>query len=161
MRASRTTDMELVRSIITAPQVYPWVTDDGSPAASEFQPLQADGDGVIYVLVESGAARGIFAFFRQNVATTEAHTCVLPSMWGRTHLAARAALAWVFENTTFLRIVTSVPDDNPLAARLATRAGMTHYGHNPQSFQRRGRLLGVDLFGISKEAFSCQSQQQS
>lgn len=160
MKASRTTDIDLVRSIITDPQVYRWVSDDASPEASDFQPAPADGDGVIYVLVESGAARGIFAFFRQNAATTEAHTCVLPSMWGRTHLAARAAVAWVFENTTFLRIVTSVPDDNPLAARLATMAGMTHYGHNPKSFQRRGRLLGVDLFGISKEASPCQSQQQ-
>lgn len=160
MRASRTTDMELVRSIITAPQVYPWVTDDGSPEASEFQPLQADGDGVIYVLVESGAARGVFAFFRQNAVTTEAHTCVLPQMWGRTHLAAQAAIAWVFEHTGFERITTSVPQDNPLAARLARRAGMTLYGHNPSSFLRKGVLLGVDLFGISKKELLCHSQQQ-
>ena len=92
MKASRTTDMELVRSIITEPQVYRWVSDDGSPEPCDFQPAAADADGVIYVLVESGAARGIFAFYRQNAITTEAHTCVLPSMWGRTHLAARAAL---------------------------------------------------------------------
>ena len=158
MKVGRTTDMELVRSIITAPQVYPWVSDDGSPDAGDFQPV--DADGVIYVLAESGAARGVFAFFRQNAVTTEAHTCVLPSMWGRTHLAARAAVEWVFENTEFLRIVTSVPEDNPLATRLATMAGMTLYGHNPSSFLRKGVLLGVDLFGISKKELLCHSQQQ-
>ncbi|MCM2348343.1 MAG: GNAT family N-acetyltransferase [Acidovorax soli] len=160
MQAQRTTDMELVRTIITHPKIYPWVTDDEAPRAKDFVPLPADEDRVLYVLVNDGQARGIFAFYQQNAATTEAHTCVLPEMWGRTHLAARAAIAWTFENTAFHRITTSVPQDNPLAGRLARRAGMTHYGHNPSSFLRNGALLGMDLFGISRKEPQCQSQQQ-
>lgn len=158
MQAQRTTDMGLVRSVITNPSVYPWCCDDAAPNAEDFEPLPADGDRALYVLVTHGQACGVFAFYQQNAVTTEAHTCVLPQMWGRTHLAAQAAIAWVFEHTGFERITTSVPQDNPLAARLARRAGMTLYGHNPGSFLRKGVLLGVDLFGISKEAV-CQSEQ--
>ena len=158
MNTSRTNDMSLVRSIVTHPQVYPWVTDDGGAPADGYQPVPPNGDAVLYVLVESGGGQGIFAFYQQNTITTEAHTCVLPSMWGRTHVAARAAIDWVFANTRYQRIVTSVPDDNPLAARLAAMAGMQKYGHNPGSFLRKGRLLGVDLFGVSKEE-SCQLEQ--
>lgn len=158
MQAQRTTDMNLVRSVITHPAVYPWCCDDAAPNAEDFEPLPVDGDRALYVLVTHGQACGVFAFYQQNAVTTEAHTCVLPQMWGRTHLAAQAAIAWVFEYTGFERITTSVPQDNPLAARLARRAGMTHYGYNPGSFLRNGVLLGVDLFGISKEAV-CQSEQ--
>lgn len=160
MQAKRTTDMELVRSVITHPAVYPWCCDDAAPRAEDFAPLPADGDRALYVLVTDGQACGVFAFYQQNTVTTEAHTCVLPQMWGRTHLAAQAAIAWVFEHTGFERITTSVPQDNPLAARLARRAGMTLYGHNPGSFLRKGVLLGVDLFGISRKELLCQSQQQ-
>lgn len=155
MKVMRTADMELVRAIITHPQVYPWVIDDGSPRAEDFEPAASVGSGVIYVLVEIENARGVFAFFQQNSVTTEAHTCVLPSMWGKTHLAARAAIAWIFANTKFQRIITSVPADNPLAARLSIKAGMKLYGRNPGSFLRNGQLLDIDLYGISKEAL-CQ-----
>lgn len=156
MQVQRTTDMRLVRSIITHPLVYPWCCDDAAPKVEDFDPLPANGDQVLYVLVADWQAQGVFAFFQQNAVTTEAHTCVPPEMWGRTHWAARAAIEWVFKHTAFQRIVTSVPQDNPLAARLAGRAGMTHYGHNPDSFLRKGRLLGVDLFGISRKELLCQ-----
>lgn len=158
LQARRITDMKSVRDFITHQQVYRHVVDDASPARDLFQPAPAHGDSVLYVLVEEerdGGAAGIFAFYQQNSVTTEAHTCVHPALWGRTEEAARTAIAWVFSNTAFLRIVSCVPDDNPLAARLAVKAGMTQYGYNPNSFLRNGNLLGMDLYGISKEAI-CQ-----
>lgn len=158
LQVRRTSDMNLVRSLIINPEVYPWVTDDGSPAVASYMPIPANGDIVLYVLVEQHGVQGIFAFFQQNAATTEVHACVQPSRWGRTEEAARAAIDWVFSNTAYVRIVCSAPDDNPLAARLAIKAGMTQYGYNPNSFLRHGRLLGVDLYGISKEAI-CQLEQ--
>src|SRR3954469_1709775 len=119
----RTEDLELVRSILTHPRIYPWITDDACPPAAEFYPL--DHPAVWYVLVREqlcGAARelGLLMFVPQGAACWEGHTCLLPIAWGRRAAAAAAGAAeWIFEQTSCSRIVTTVPAYNRLALRFA------------------------------------------
>mgnify|MGYP002738027760 CR=1 FL=1 len=158
MRIARTRDAELIRSIATHPKVYPWIVDDGSVRAEDYQPVL--DESLIYLHVTVGAGDGIFLFAPANYVTREIHTLVRPTMWGCTAGAARACMRWIFENTPTVRIITQVPVDNPLAIRLSRRVGMTPYGTNRRSFLRHGKLLDIYLFGIDKEQI-CQPSQSA
>ena len=153
MKVSRTKDYELVRSLIAHPKVYPWLADDGSPAAEDFRPFQ--GDAIYYLLVEEQTPVGVFMFVPENAATVQVHTCLTPAVWGRSIEATNAAKRWIFEHTKFQRITTTIPENNRLAQRLAVRSGMKEYGRNPKSYLKGGVLLDQILYGMNKDE-SCQ-----
>jgi RimJ/RimL family protein N-acetyltransferase len=149
----RTRDLELVRSILTHPRVYPWISDDGCPPAEEFQPI--DHPSVWYVVVReqlSGLLLGLFMFVPQNAVCWEVHTCLLPAAWGKPAAAAAAGAShWMGERTPCRRIVTSVPSYNRLALRFARAAGMKQFGVNPASYLKTGKLHDQVLLGLSLE----------
>ncbi len=149
---SRTFDMHTVRAILTHPSIWPHIIDDGTPGIEDFEPCVSDA--IYYLAVhKDGALVGIFMCIPENCITLDVHTNLLPSCRGALAVeAATRALQWVRENTSFTRIVTKVPDNNPLALRLAERVGFTRYGHNPDSFMQNGVLMGQTLLGLCLES---------
>ena len=146
----RTHDMELVRKIMTHPRIYPHITDDASPSAQEFRPVEHPA--VWYILVYlDGEVAGVFVASQQTSACFEAHVCLLPNCWGHSAEAARECCAWLFGKTDALRVVASVPGCNWLAGKMARKTGMRPYGVNPFSFRRGGKVYFLELFGLSKE----------
>ncbi len=146
----RTTDLELVRSIITHPKIYDHVSDDGCPPADQFKPL--DNPVIWYVLVvECEVLLGMWTFMPQNTACWEVHTCLLPVAWGDLgREAAKAMAEWIWKNTPCRRLVTNVPVMNRMALKFAKAAGMEEYGVNPKSYLKRGTLHDQILLGMSK-----------
>lgn len=148
----RTHDAELIRSILTHPDIYPFITDDGCPSASEFTPIIHES--VIY-LYEPDTA--IFAFIPDNHSTCSVHTNVLPEARGRRAVtAAREAAEWIWSNTQYRRINTVIREDRKNVIRFAEICGMKKYGHCPDSFVKDGIVYGQVLLGMSKP---CQQQQ--
>ena len=150
IHVDRSTDYGLVRAIMTQPSVYGHLTDDFSPPAADYRPIESDA--IWYVIVwDDNDLLGLWLFVPQNGICWEIHTALLPDAWGdRGHRAAKVALAWIWQNTPCRRIVTNVPEDNRLAYRFALAAGMVGYGLNRASFQRGGRLLDQHCLGISR-----------
>jgi len=148
-----TKDWELVKRIVTHQSVYPRVSDDKSPSAERWLPL----DGLHYLLVKNGAdILGLFVLSQENGVCFKVHTCLLPHSYGeKATIAAKALIAWVFTHLDCSRLVTEVPDYNRLALKFAERSGMTKFGYNPKSYLKDGKLHGVTLLGISKEE-ACQ-----
>lgn len=142
--------MALVRSIMTHPRVYPWISDDASPAREEFTPI--DHDALWYVLVwDSGELLGLFLFHPHSGACMEVHTCLLPVAYGKAAIAARECAVWMWGQAAIARIVTRVPAYNRLALRLARQAGMTEWGRNPRAWRKNEFLYDEIWLGLSKE----------
>ena len=156
MQLERTKDFDLVKMVLTHPDIYRHLSDDGSPPREMYRPLV--DDSIIYLAVYAGEPSllmGVFSFVPSNRATTEVHTSLLPHAWGtESRKACAEAIQWVWENTHFLRIITSVPDYNALALKLAKDAGLIEYGRNPKSYLKNGKLFDQILLGVSK----CPSQ---
>ncbi len=146
----RTSDLALIKLVMTHPRVYPHITDDGSAPVEEFHVLEHPA--IWYVLVkDDDELLGLFMFVSQNAVCAEVHTCLLPNALGaRAKEAARGVVAWMFEQTTLQRIVTNVPANNRLALHYAKRGGMTEYGLNPKSFLKGGILQDQILLGLSR-----------
>lgn len=150
MTFERTVDLDLIRAVVTHPKIYRMLGDDFSPKAEDFQPQI--NEHLWYVVVQSGSkVGGLFFLHPHNGICWEVHTCLLPEFWGPQAIeAARGLIPWVFENTACRRLVTSVPEYNRLALKLALHAGLKAYGRNPKAYQKHRRLHDLVLLGISK-----------
>ncbi len=146
----RSTDYALIGGIMRHPRVYPHLTDDASPAAADFRPIESDAFCYL-VAWDANELLGLWLLVPQNAVCWEIHTALLPGAWGsRARRAAEVMLAWVWENTPCQRIVTGVPQGNRLAYHFAIQAGMEQYGINEASFLKGGRLLDQICLGINR-----------
>jgi RimJ/RimL family protein N-acetyltransferase len=150
----RSFDYELIRQILTHPKIYDHISDDGSPAREEYQPIEHEA--IWYVIVrdvreEGEDLLGLWMFTPQNAVCWEVHTALLPCAWGPAgQRAARLLPEWIWANTPCRRIVTNVPETNRLALHFAAKAGMKVYGVNRQSWMKDGVLCDQICLGLSK-----------
>ena len=150
MDFERTTDLNLVREILTHPKIYPRMIDDFSPPAEDFIPVEHER--VWYVLVrDGGEILGLWMVVFVSPILAEIHTCLLPHAWGeRAAIAAKEAIRWLFAHSELQRIFTHVPAFNRLALRFAKASGMTEFGRHPKSFLFDGILHDQFMLGLSR-----------
>jgi hypothetical protein len=143
-----TRDFDLVKRIVTDPKVFPFICDDNSPKAEDYEPHKE----MLYVHVrDEEQSLGIWAFFSHNSICWEIHTCLLPCAYGeRASKAARTLAEWIWTNTNWQRVITNVPESNRLALMFALKAGLTRFAVNPKSYLKDGKLLDQVMLGISR-----------
>ncbi len=146
----RTFDLELVRSIITDPSIWPNVSDDNSGDPKDFWPT--DHEAICYILArDEEKLIGMWSFVPHNSVCWEVHTYLLPNHgFTQGRKAAKELAAWIFANTKCQRIFTNVPEFNRAARIFAKAAGMKEFGNNPNSFIRNGTLWNQTLLGLSR-----------
>jgi len=152
----RSFDYSLIRDIITHPKLWPHLSDDLTPPASQFRPVESPL--IWYVLPyyhrsseEAPDLLGMWMFVPQTSICWEVHTALLPVAWGPLgQMAARLLPGWMWANSQCRRIVTNVPSPNRLALRFAIKAGMKIYGCNRQSYLKNGVLCDQLCLGLSK-----------
>jgi RimJ/RimL family protein N-acetyltransferase len=167
----RSFDYETIRSVMTHPQIYPHISDDSSPPAGEYRPIESEVVWYVEaqeITPETYELLGYWIFHPQNAVCWEVHTCLLPAAWGDRGLAAARVLPeWIWEHTPCRRIITNVPMTNRLALQFAFKAGMKVYGVNESSYLKDGELHDQVCLGISRsvpqsrEEEECQQQPQS
>jgi RimJ/RimL family protein N-acetyltransferase len=146
----RTWDLELARSVITHPRLFPFLSDDHSPRPQEFRAPR--DERVWYVLAyEDDELLGLWMFVHYSPVLWEVHTALLPSAWGASaRAAARAMAEWLWAHTSCRRLITNVPAYNRLALRFAEAAGMRRFGVNERSLLKNGRLHDQIMLGLSR-----------
>ena len=150
MIIARTYDEVFITNCITHPTVWNASGDDScGDAGLFFLKMQ---DGIIWIRAED---YGVFMLHAHNSILFECHTMLLPHAHGKAVKIAKQALAWAFENTPALRIITNVPDFNVLALRMALKTGFKQYGLNEKSFMKNGILRDQRVLGINKGDLSC------
>lgn len=150
MTFERTFDMDLVRSILTHPKIYPFIGDDDAPKVEDFKPRE---DPAIWcVIVRDGAeVIGLFLLVAQSRSCWDIHVNFLPCAWGRRAAkAGREIWAWIWANTECRRVVATVAICNRSAIAYAMRSGMKRFGVNVSSFLKHGELQDQVLLGISR-----------
>ena len=145
MNISTTTDIDFITKCVLAN--FDWLNDDGDTDPDLYFPPM--GDNITWVKV---GEYGVFLLERKNFIMFEVHTALLPIARGKSVEIGKQALKWAFENIQNLqRIITAVPETNPLALRMAIKSGFVQYGLNPSSFCKNGKLYEQILLGINKD----------
>lgn len=155
IKFERSFDYELICRIMVHPRIWPHISDDGSPPASEYRPIESQA--IWYVIVrevhpdlKGEDLLGLWMFVPQNTVCWEVHTCLLPCAWGERGLRAAKLLPnWIWRHTPCRRIVTNVPRTNRLAYHFAVKAGMRMFGVNIASYLKDGKYCDQICLGIS------------
>lgn len=150
MTFERTADLDLMKRIITNPEVWPYVSDDSSGEPEDFQ--VPSGPRIWHMLVtDREALLGAFMFVPRSGICWEVHTLMLPGHGARRAAQAAQEMAqWIWKNTPCLRIITEVPTFNPLALMFAVRAGMKQFGRNERCIMKFGERYDEILLGLNR-----------
>ena len=155
MRRCTLQDVDFVAGILGHPEVFPFISEDGSDSADVTQHANALlATPVIYVMSPNEWTLAIFV--PRSSVCLELHTCILPDGRGKIALQVnRDVGAWIFENTTCQKVITWVPVFNRAADLMARRLGFELQGNNDKSFLRHGTLYDQLLYGVTKEKWLC------
>lgn len=140
----RTEDVEFLRSVATHSRVWPWMKEDGCEP-DQYQPLIHPS--VHYLRFGDS---GFFAFRMMNRVMFDSHVAMLPKT--RADVAARAAIAWMWENTEANKLICFLPPIKRHAIRFAQRAGYVEEGRLRASFLLNETLHDLVVLGVTKWA---------
>lgn len=155
LTVERTKDAELIRSIIGMPEIRVLVMEGEGEI-----PVPAHDD-IYYLAVKEpifgdGAVEdrlvGIVAFMPVNSITWNPHIAILPMKQDRGvgTEAMRAAVDWMFSNTSCRKIVASPPTFKGAMIRVFEKCGLRIEGMSPASFSWNGRVYDRLLMGIER-----------
>lgn len=151
MKLERTRDMEKVAAILSHPAIFKHVRDDGVMAC---EPI--DHDAFYWMMLDDGEPAGVFLVHAHNSICYEMHTSILPRAWGdKSADGAQMLLAWAFNTTPCMKMITAVPAYNRAALRFAKAGGMVEEGNNRSSYLRNGELVDQIMLGITKQEWLC------
>lgn len=147
-------DIDKVNEVLRNENVYPWISDDGSPCRESFTAHELLINENIFVLMPSDGI--VFILHPWNGITLEVHTNIIPERRGKDAIIeTMRSMSWIFNNTSCLKIVTHVPFFNRQAKLFALKCKMKHEGVNRQSFMKNGVLYDQDILGITRKEWSC------
>ena len=132
--------------IITNPEIYPYVKDDGSVEPHEYE----IPDGVICLVVYDPEPIACSILYPRNICTYEIHTQVLPEGRRRSFLYGEAMLAWIWSNLPVEKLIATIPADNRKTLLYTLKVGFSIEGICPKSFMRNGILMNQKHIGISR-----------
>ncbi len=152
MHFTPTTDLPLVKWILTNPRCYAQMPPDQAPPVHEFdvKPMA----GVRWVLAMVGVVP-IAAVMLKKVARRrdrlELHFCITPRGWGVSQEIAARFLKWLWRvNSHLAKIVIKVPGYNTLALRLAINSGFAAVGRQPSPYTKHGQPFEDYWFAMSR-----------
>lgn len=140
-------DKEAISKIYNHPKVYKWISDDCSP--KPYDPIMHES--FIYLMDET--KNGVIRIEPVNSICCQVHTALMPELWGKGFEFVKNAIAWGFQNTRYMKIITLVPEYNRLAMNLCKKCGFDEEGVIKKSFLKRWKLYDQFLFGLEKQQF--------
>lgn len=141
-----TTDVALIRSLLTEPRVYRRMVNDAAPSAERFGELVGNHPGMRYVVAEdSGTMLGLFVVQADldYDAGADIHFCFVPEAWGRSVDVAQGFLKWLWSETHFQMAIGRIPEYNRLALKLAKQVGFVPYGCEVDAVTKHGKLYDL------------------
>ncbi len=145
-----TQDRELVKSILTDPDLYKLISDDFSPLAKDFEPIWDDSRIHLLVKKEDKVIGVTIGHFISGCCMV-GHFNILPKYWGDNKDANRACIDWVFENTNAIKCIAFIPEYCKEVLKSALSMGCYEEGYIANSILKDGKLYGQWLVGIDSE----------
>jgi len=151
MKVLRTFDPVLVHAIMTEPEMFATVAEDGQ-RPEQFRP---DVHSEAWLMMFDD--EDVYALYRvhaMNSVTCEIHAQVRPKHRKvRSRETGVLALKWIYDNAPqYKKVICWVPEIYPNVRAFAESFGFELEGTNKKSYIKGGKLRDQWLLGISREA---------
>lgn len=147
---SETQDSELIRSIVTLPELWETIAEDGvsleswKPDLNEGWLISSDDKGFV----------GIYNVHPTNGVTLQIHPMMPKKTRGkRAYDSAQEVLRWIFTTTKYQKVVCEIPVIYRNVKLFAMKAGMKEEGLNRFSYLKNGKIIDQWHLGIAKQEF--------
>ena len=147
MIISETTDIDLIKSILSNPEIYDRIADDKAPSVEDFEPVPPSD--FVYYLTDDENIGLVFLHWKNGVAL-EGHVHVLKEHRDKAMTFSEKALKWIWKNTGALKIVVSIPSIYPDVVRFVEKNGFEREGLRRGSYMKNGVLCNQVLLGLSR-----------
>ena len=148
---TRTYDAYLVRSVITRPDIWATVAEDGQDPLT-YAP-DVHNDCWLTMTGPDDVLVGLYCLDQYNAVTLEIHAQVLPEhrkVYSRA--TGEAALAWVLENVPQCqKVIASVPAIYPNVRDFTLQFGFRVEGTIRHSYLKDGKVHDLWLLGITRD----------
>lgn len=154
-------DWEVVRWLADVP--FPYTEKDAADWIEQTAENWADGSDYQFViaLADGGAMVGHIGLRMKQAEVTASPAIAELGYWfGRPYWvhgyateAARATIAFGFDELGLDRIIAGCLADNDRSIRVLAKIGLSSVGIRRQSFATLGETLEVPLFGLSREVY--------
>lgn len=150
MIVERTFDRELIWSIMTEPQMWETVAEDGQDPQKYVPEVEREGWLLVY---DEDDIYALYRIHAMNSTTCEIHTQVLPKHRRKRSLDTGVpVLKWIYENAPmYKKLVCWIPDIYPNVRAFAEHFGFKHEGTNRKSYMKNGELRDQWLLGITRD----------
>ena len=142
----RTTDKELIKSIVTLPDLWATVAEDGQ------EPCTWEPDmGIAWLVAQDddGQVMGLYSLIPNNCVTLEIHPYILPLYRGKkAYQSGREVLAWIGLTTSYSKVVCQIPVIYKNVKLFAMRCGFKQEGINRLSYLKNGKIVDQWRLGV-------------
>ncbi len=149
MRAVRTKNVELFRSVLLKDSLWEAISEDGSIGKDEYFP-NPEGIIMVALLGEDDTLHGFVVGRKITDSIVESHVAIDPDHWG--HEAnvelGKLGMQVLKRETGAIKAVASIPVDDKEVLRYAQRVGFQREGVNKASFRRGGEVLDQYYVGM-------------
>ena len=152
IKVDRVVDYEALDTIARHPDIYPYISDDASPAADDFttSDLLLNPANLFLGLHINDVLKGFWMFLSRSYDILEVHTCLLPEARGDIATkGAPAALRHVFTSTPTMTLVTHVPTPNHAAHKFASWVGFKTLHTIKDAWRKDGKTSDVEVMCFS------------
>ena len=156
MNCERTFNDRLVYSVITMPEIWSTIAEDGQNP-DDFEP-NCDSDCWL-LMTEGSETIGLYNLHPHNSCTLEIHAHVIPEHRNRySRDTGRAALKWIMDHSPdmYQKVIAQVPDIYPNVRKFCELNGLILEGTNRESYRKNGVLLDQYLLGITRKEIEAQ-----
>ena len=148
-----TDDVLAIEAVWKHPEVWPWLGDDFSPKADEFDSARylRDNRSRVYVCHFDSMPVGVIAYWQVSTSVWEVHGGFLPAFRGA--MAIRLSIGSISDMFAagVLKIVAQLPTDNRAGLVFARRCGLRREGVNRKSVVRGGVLRDMIYLGACRD----------
>ena len=154
-------DPELIKSIITDPELWERLKEDGLKAEN-YEPLMTENAMYLGVYV-GDLLIGVFSYHKQNSSTINIHANILQKYRKQyAKEAGRLAITYFAYDThdTIQKLIAEIPVIYKDVYHFSLNNGLIKEGINRKSILKNGELVDTYMLGITKqEAISLQDKR--
>ena len=151
MRAIATRNVELIREVLTDARLWEVCHEDGAPGPDHFVP-ETEYSKWIALVDHQDNFRGFVLASPLSNTMADVHVMIRPEYWGWAGNVelGKLAVQWLWDNTTYKKLVACIPVSDKQVFRYACRVGFKREGVNRASFLRNGELLDQYYMGLQR-----------
>lgn len=149
VRIENTIDMDLVKAIVTEPEIWERASDGLSK--EEFYPGY-DSMTCWLLCIENDTPIGVILLHTDNSASLRMHPYLRAQFREKGRIMMKAFYEWLIASTKdeVNKVIVSIPETHKKVINFAKKVGFKTEGFNRESYRKDGKLYGQQNLGITR-----------